>query len=186
MQSRDLDLGLGLGLGCVLHFTSWSLCCRLVLVGGGEDDHIRSAQVSGEFEMQQRISCTLMLVVNVCCDLYLLVCELARSKLTSFVSWGLDLSRDDDEAVRGLVPFGSLFWFRIKSVSWELCHAGIIVATCSLGGMQIVGRIAVELYLCAFCSVLRALDAIGKVCRSKKCLDFCLLMVLMQRCICAI
>jgi hypothetical protein len=47
--------------------------------------------------------------------------------------------------------------------------------TCCLGGMQIVGPIAVEPYLCAFCFVLRALDVTGKVCRSKKCLDFCLL-----------
>jgi len=62
-------------------------------------------------------------------------------------------------------------------------------ATCCLGGMQIVGLIAVELYLCAFYFVLRALDATGKVCRSKKCLDFCLhyhMVVLMWRCICAI
>jgi hypothetical protein len=54
MQSRDLDLGLGLGLGCVLYFSSWLLCYCLVLVSSGEDNHIRSAEVSWKFEMQQR------------------------------------------------------------------------------------------------------------------------------------
>lgn len=88
-------------------FTSWLLCYRLLLVGGGEDDHIRSAQVSGKFEMQP--TCKLMFVVNLCCDLYFLVCEIARSKLTSFVSWGSDWSRDDEETVRGLVPFWDSF-----------------------------------------------------------------------------
>ncbi len=34
-------------------FTSWLLWCCLVLVGGGQDDQIRSAQVSEKFEMQQ-------------------------------------------------------------------------------------------------------------------------------------
>jgi len=76
-------------------------------VGGGEDDHIRSAQVSGKFEMQP--TCKLMFVVSLCCDLYFLVCEIARSKLTSFVYWGSDWSRDDEETVRGLVPFWESF-----------------------------------------------------------------------------
>lgn len=74
-----------------------------MLVGGGEDDHIRSAQVSEKFEMQQ--TSNLMFVVNLCCDLYFLVCEIAGSKLTSFVPWGLDWSSDDEETVRGLVSF---------------------------------------------------------------------------------
>lgn len=50
-----------------------------------------------------------MFVVELCRDLYFLVCEIARSKLTSFVPWGLDWSRDDEETVRGLVSFWESF-----------------------------------------------------------------------------
>ncbi len=74
---------------------------------GGEDDHIRSAQVSGKFEMQQ--SCKLMFLANVCCGPCFLVCEVARSTVTPFVSSGSEWSRDDEETVRGLVPFWESF-----------------------------------------------------------------------------
>ncbi len=72
-------------------------------MGGGEDDHIRSAQVSVKFEMQH--ACELMFVVNLCCDQYCLLCVIAGPNLTSFVPWGSNWSRDDEETVRGLFPF---------------------------------------------------------------------------------